>query len=312
MRKLALPLTRLFLLVGLLLSACGGSAAPSTQVHTLTLGEDERTYHVYLPPSYDGSTPTPVVFVFHGSEGNPEFMIRKFQPGLDDYGWIGVFPQGLARPGVESGGTWNGAHCCGWAHNNGSDDIAFFEAMYDEVINDQNVDAARVYVAGNGSGAIFAHTLAAALTERFAALADYGGTIGGQYGETGSELLPPTPASPLSALIIHGELDEVILYDGGVSPENAPDKKQRDPRIDISAARTAAFWAAAAGCDPQPVRPETMRGKVLADSYENCTAGIEVVLVTLTEGLHAFPFSDEYGIDIPRLMLEFFAGHILP
>jgi polyhydroxybutyrate depolymerase len=57
-------------------------------------------------------------------------------------------------------------------------------------------------------------------------------------------------------------------------------------------------------------------GNIIIDTYSGCEAGSEVVLVTIVDGLHAWPGGQRRLIDKPtqdisasEMMLEFFLEH---
>src|ERR1043165_116778 len=118
---------------------------PRGRTPALTVGCRERTYLVHVPRSYDGTKPYPVVLAYHGGGSNAEQMARFC--GLSDKaeqaGFLAAYPTGTGR--LKKLLTWNGGNCCGYAIQNGVDDVAFTRALLDDLAKAAKVDARRVY-----------------------------------------------------------------------------------------------------------------------------------------------------------------------
>ena len=92
------------LLSGIL--ACGRTApaTPAPQAAgdaTRTLNYDgrERSYILRTPPDYDGTSPIPVVLVFHGGGGSAARAVTMtgFNDLADQFGFLAVYPNGTGR-----------------------------------------------------------------------------------------------------------------------------------------------------------------------------------------------------------------------
>jgi polyhydroxybutyrate depolymerase len=104
--------------------------------------------------------------------------------------------------------------------------------------------------------------------------------------------------------------DQHVLYEGGLGPEALT-----QGRIDLSVERSIAFWVEADGCDPEPATETMADGNIIIDTFSGCDAGTEVVLVTILDGLHAWPGGKSGIGDTPtqdisanEMMLKFFLG----
>ena len=139
--------------------------------HTRSIRVDRRTrsYHVHVPPSYDGSKPFPVVLAFHGGGANAESMVRfsGLNEKADEAGFLVVYPAGTGR--LERMLTWNTGNCCGYAMRNGVDDVGFVNALLDDLAGRARVDPERIYATGMSNGAMMVYRLASELSERIAA-----------------------------------------------------------------------------------------------------------------------------------------------
>ena len=97
---------------------------------TLSHGGITRNYILFVPASYDPSTPAPLVFSFHGYSSNAALNMNYtgFTAIADTAGFILVHPDGT----LDGTGTphWNVG---GWTVGSQIDDVGFTEAMIDEI-----------------------------------------------------------------------------------------------------------------------------------------------------------------------------------
>ena len=110
---------------------------------TLFFDGQNRSFIVYVPPSYDGSTQVPLVFNFHGGGGTSSSFIftNDMRPIADTANFIAVYPQSAVDP-TDGSNSW--LHKTPTTHN----DVNFIEAIIDTLINDYNIDNDRVYACG--------------------------------------------------------------------------------------------------------------------------------------------------------------------
>lgn len=102
--------------------ADGETAFPATAgVHELSVeaGGLTRWLLLAIPEGYDGSTPVPLILVFHGGGGAARRMLED-RGDLLDLGrqrtFLTALLQGYNRTSTRSGSaTWNAAHYCGAA-----------------------------------------------------------------------------------------------------------------------------------------------------------------------------------------------------
>lgn len=138
-----------------------------------------------LPEGYDGSTPTPLVFAFHGRNRTSEEMRN------DDARTVGSsLEQNYVMAFVKSAGG-------GYEMNT---DYPRFEAAIDQLLAELCIDTGSIFAMGISNGAQFIAAMLGndgAAERRFAGVAP----IASSYQN------PPWPAVP--ALVIHGENDTV-------------------------------------------------------------------------------------------------------
>lgn len=213
------------------------------KVHTLVVGGLTRTYVVHAPKGHDLKTPLPVVLALHGATMNGP-MLASFS-GLnrkaDEAGFIVVYPNGT---GTNSSFFWNGG---GPVMNDKVNDVAFIDALLDDLGRAYPVDARRVYAKGMSNGAMMAYRLAAELSGRLAAVAPVSGTVATEIGQ---------PKHPVSVLHFHGTKDEFIPLTGGRGTKSIFATAYRPVEDSIR------VWVRANGCE------ETPKTDVLAEGGE--------------------------------------------
>lgn len=322
----------LCLIVVLLLTACrlparGGQETPIPDAtfpvgrqaiepgdYTLQLGnqDDLRDVIIHIPPAYDGTAMLPLVIVLHGGGGSGSQVQRQadLDPYADEYGFVAVYPNGSGRL-EDAVLTWNSGHCCGYALTNRVDDVGFLSLLIDSMLSHYAIDPDMVYLTGLSNGAMMAYRGGAELADKVAGIAPIAGTIGGQVGGIGPQIFPDTPSEPVSVIAFHGMQDSHVLYDGGVGAD------QIDVgRADLSVVSSISFWVKANGCDATPETVTQANGNIIIETYGGCEAGTQVVLVTIVDGLHAWPGGHRALVDEPtqdisasEMMLQFFLEH---
>ena len=135
--------------------------SPGFHVRSLKSGDDHRKYVVYIPTHYDGKKSLPVVLFLHGSGERGSDGVKQAQVGLgpailgnpEGFPAIAVFPQAKTT----------------WAAN--SADATAALAALDEVVDTLKGDKSRVVITGLSMGGAGSWSIAAASTNRFAAVA---------------------------------------------------------------------------------------------------------------------------------------------
>ncbi len=178
---------------------CDGNAGAETLVHD---GQD-REYMLYVPSSYNASTPTPLMMNFHGFGGQAaDYMTYADMRSLaDTENFILVYPQGTCLDGSSH---WN-TSLPGGDNKSSADDFGFVEAMINQLSNEYSIDSERIYACGYSNGGMFAYGLANFKSELVAAVGSVSGTMLDFNGPT---------AHPMPVIHLHGTSDGVIPYDG--------------------------------------------------------------------------------------------------
>jgi polyhydroxybutyrate depolymerase len=248
--------------------------AGGTVTHgTITVDGRERTYRLYVPSQLPAG-PAPLFLALHGGTGwADQFAGTNHVEGLAEAnGFLVVHPDGVTVAGGR-GGVWNGGVCCGVAAREGVDDVAFIDALLDEVGEAHEVDPARTYAFGHSNGGIMSYRLACELSERIVGIGVVAGTLGVERCQ---------PARPVSAIHIHGTADRNLPYEGGIGPD-AISGVDFPPPLD-----GFETLAAAVGCSDAEVDAEAA-GAVTTERRGGCDEGTAVVFVTLEGANHAWP-----------------------
>ncbi|MBX3208200.1 MAG: hypothetical protein KF764_24345 [Labilithrix sp.] len=280
-----------------------GPAAPSCQGKEKLSGDadwtiSERTVHVHVPASYDPTKGVAVVLDFHGytSNGTQQATYAGMNAKSDSAGFVAVHPEGsgLAK-------SWNAGACCGTAASTDVKDVAFVEAILDELATKLCVDPKRVFATGLSNGGFLSHRLACELSGRIAAIAPVAGVMG---------VSTCTPTRPVPVMQFHGTSDTLVPYNGNAAIGYPP------------VAQTIAGWATRNGCTDTATE-SFKKDDVRCMTQKQCNAGAEVTLCTVDGGGHTWPGSST-SLGIPGLgkttqainatdaMWDFFVKHPMP
>jgi polyhydroxybutyrate depolymerase len=239
-----------------------GTRPQADSVWTITSGGRERTFRVHVPPSYNPATPTALVLNFHGVNctSNQQILLSQMPQKSDAAGFIAVHPEGINK-------SWNGGTCCGTAMSEHIDDVAFTKALLDDVESKLCIDKRRIFATGISNGGYMTNRLGCELADRIAAIAPVAG---------GTLVFNCNPSRPVPVLYFHGTEDQIVPYQGGFMG-GLP-----------AASKTFTDWANRNGCTGSPVTTFT-NGDVHCESYQTCSAGVEVTLCTIEGGGHTWP-----------------------
>jgi polyhydroxybutyrate depolymerase len=162
-----------------------------------------REYVLYIPNSYNGVNPVPVLFNFHGFGGNAsEFMNEADMRAVAESDtFILVYPQGSCLDGYSH---WN-ACPTGGDNKSTTDDFGFVESIISELSSQYNVNMERIYAAGYSNGGMMAYGLANYKSDLIAAVASVSGAMLECIGQTNH---------PMPIVHLHGTSDGVLPYNG--------------------------------------------------------------------------------------------------
>jgi polyhydroxybutyrate depolymerase len=226
--------------------------------------------------------PVPVVVMLHGGGGTGKAAAEETSWGAkaDTEGFLAVFPDALARDPAKRSSfarnpqLWNDGSDRFYADQNAVDDVAFLNAVLDDVGKHFAVDARRVFVTGFSNGASMCFRFGAEAAARIAAIAPVAGA---------SWVDPGTLARPIPMLYITGTADPLNLIAGGVPKllNGGSEKIRAKPKPPVR--DSIRKWAKAVGCPDVPASTSAANG-VRTETYGPGRNGTEVVYVSI-EGM---------------------------
>jgi polyhydroxybutyrate depolymerase len=249
--------------------------AQQTINDTITHDGLQREYILYLPVSYTGDEPVPLLCNFHalGSNAQQQMSFGDFRPIADTSGFLVAHPNGTE---IEFGDR-------GWNIGPGDvDDVGFIDAMIDSIDAEYNIDRDRVYATGMSNGGFMSHHVANLLSDDIAAIASVSGTMT-QYMVNVAAPVHPTPV-----MQIHGTSDPIVPYDGA------------NPAF-LSVAEVLQYWVDYNNCEMTPVI--TQVPDINPDNgitvehfvYEDGDNSVNVEHFKVIGGTHAWPRITEDG-----------------
>jgi polyhydroxybutyrate depolymerase len=273
-----------------IISACGGAANTSSALtgssgdfdKTITVGSAARRYLLHVPASYKSATPMPMVLLFHGGRGSATTIANitgkdTFSFFADRSGFIAVYPDSVS-------GTWDDGRDTVVEQTN---DVAFVDALIDDIAKSYNVDAKRVYATGISNGGMMTQRLACDLTRRFAAVA----SVAANMPVALSSKCTPNRAMPIA--LISGDADPLMPYAGGAISGGLSGNV-------LSVSDTIKFWLQKNGTgitartsslpDVDPADGTT----TALSEYGLTGANNEVLLYSIRGGGHTWPSGTQY------------------
>lgn len=247
--------------------------AQTTIVDSIFSGGIFRTYRLYKPAIYTGTTPRPLILNLHGytSNANSQQLYSNFMPIADTANFLMVCPQGTKDGSNQP--YWNAGFSTTQVN-----DIAFLSALIDSLDLTYNINLNRVYSTGMSNGGFMSHTLACELSNRITAIASVtGGIFTTQYG------VNCHPTRPVPVMQIHGTADGTVPFAGNMSQGMMP--------IDS----VVKYWVTKNNCNPIA----TFSNVPNTNTSDGCTAehykynggnlGSTVELYKIIGGGHTWP-----------------------
>lgn len=235
----------------------------------------KRCFWCYIPADSPVNKPLPILVFLHGGGSNARNGARAARLFLKarQENFILVLPEGSGKPGLFR--TWNAGTCCGYAMRKRIDDVGFITTIIEELASKIQTDSSRIYLAGFSNGGMLAQRIGNERPEPFAAIA----CVSGAFVAT-----PYLEKEPISILLIHGDADRAVPYEGG---KRVLFRGWLRTHPDTSVEHAIQFWIRRNQCNETPIIEE--REKVHIERYPNGKQGTEVVLCRVRGGNHAWP-----------------------
>lgn len=316
--NLHLPLRRLLksallpcgVMLLLLLAGCGGSnnsnAQPTSEVNTLPgcadtsscasnpelqIGES-RTAQVQIPSDYTPTTRYPLIIILHGYGANGALQAGYLglTERVDSKQYVLVVPDGTES--LNGTRFWNATPTCcarvAAAENQLDeqeyteiDDVAYIRELVKEAAATYSIDIQRIGLIGHSNGGFMALRMVCEASELITSVV----SLAGSTFEADSSCTPA--ADPVSVLIMHGDEDGTISYDGSeILSASYPGAIETTERFAAHAGCNSSEAAMAANID----MVENIEGaETTVVEMPQCERGTEVALWTLVGAPH-IPF----------------------
>lgn len=264
----------------LLTAALVGSSA-CAKLEAVEIDGELREYIIDRP---SGPGPHPLVFVFHGGGGNARQTRRTtgYAKMADEAGALVVFPQSVGK-------NWNDGRDAPelQEHIDDVNDLGFVDALIDDLVANEGADPRRIYATGISNGGFMSLRLACERSDRFAAVAPVAASL--------PEPLAATCRPATSLLLIHGDDDEYVPYEGGpVAPKYGVDRGRA-----LGVPETIELFRSNLGCETAPVVGDEVDAvsddgtAYVRSRYEGCSTGHDLELVRILGGGHSWPGAGE-------------------
>lgn len=277
-------------------------ASFSTGTHGSELGA--RSYMLYVPKVATTATgPLPLIVMLHGCGQSPRDFARGtgMNTLAEEFGFLVLYPEQARKA--------HNHRCWNWYRTEdqgrGAGEPALIANMTRQIIKEQNIDPAKVYVSGLSAGGSAALILADAYPDIFAAVGVHSGLAVGaahdansvpramQFGATGRRLTGQIPT-----IIFHGDADKVV------SPRNGRFIAIRAVETYSNLDKTEKTGRVAGGRDFTRIVHRVGRGRSYAEQWVLHSAGH-----AWSGGHAAGSYTDPKGPDASREMVRFFLRH---
>lgn len=269
--------------------------ASGDDTKTLKVSGTKRTFTIHLPPKYDGSTPTPLVFNFHGlgSNSGQQMLVSGLAGTADRNNFIAVAPNAV-------NGSWKLPTEAGKAFG----ETEYLDSLTKYLNNNYCIDTQRVYSMGMSQGSAMTFVLACAPESRIAAF----GGVGATFYRSACGKSAPAPI-----IYFHGTADKIVPINGGKTP-STPVGPAMEAMED---------WAKHNKCQRPPT--EETNNDVTTFSWSECANDANIIYHRITDGGHTWPGADEtiagflelrlgkttQTVNATDAMWEFFEQHTL-
>jgi polyhydroxybutyrate depolymerase len=239
-------------------TCAGKQMPPGDATWTITVGGQQRTAKVHVPPGYAPSKATPLVVNVHGRTHNAQGQLTLSHAiaKSNAAGFVVIHPEAWGTPT-----SWNAGACCDPATTNNIDDIGFMTKLLDKAEDELCIDKDRIYFMGLSNGGYLSHRAGCQLADRVAAIAPV--AANNVYASC-------APTRPMPVWLAHGTADLLVSYSW----------------ID----ETVDFWAQKNKCTTTTTT--FTNGDTSCVTRGGCEGGADVVLCTVTDGGHQWPGGD--------------------
>lgn len=242
---------------------CASTPPAGVTETTLTAGGATHSVRIFIPSLAVGAGMLPTVLNWHGNGGNgtDHAAYTEYEALAEKEGFIVVHPTGIESADLPVFGAATGWELVDDLDSPSRDDVAFANALIDELVANWCADTNRVYSIGMSNGGLFTSTLICEMADRLAGAA----SVAGVYHPDSC-----APSRPVPYLAFHAIDDVVVPFVTGgetLFPE------LNDSVFALGSFDAFAAFAAGFGCDPEPSATAIGVATTRYD-YANCDGGI--------------------------------------
>jgi len=248
----------------------------------------ERHYLLYAPRELgQRAGQRPLLLALHGGGGTALGMVRltkgRFNELADEHGFYVVYPQGVGR-------SWNDGRPdpISRAHAERIDDVAFIQALIDDLRSEHPVDPQRVFATGISNGGLMSFRLGCSIPGMIRSIAPVTASIPSALAQACRD------GTGVGLALFNGTDDPLVPYNGGQIRVFGRDRGEV-----LSTRETVDIWVARNGCAEAPERSQLADRsddgtRVETIAYRSCRSGAEVMLYRIEGGGHTWPGGRQY------------------
>ena len=284
--------------IGIVLVLGVSAQGAESTTHPLVHDGLERSYHVYAPANFDGSA----LIALHPSVSSGKAMaaMTDLNEAADEHGFMTVYPNSYNK-GWTTGRAETGLRVL----EEPIDDLGFILAVRDDLIENHDVEADRIFVTGHSSGGGLAYLLACNASEQFAGVAVVGTLMWNFQADACESSEEP---QPVNLLVVHGSDDLRFPLAGQVWPNQQPDTPYVLRTLGVE--QTVGVYLDRSGCNFEA--SETKEG-VETVTFTECADDVQISLYVVPGAGHSWPRTGDYilnqtGVDATELVTSWMVG----
>lgn len=247
-----------------------------------------RPFATVVPVGYARGTPTPLVVLLHGFTATAATQDAYFK--LSALAQTRTFLLALPDGTVDGAGQhfWNATDAC-CAFGQTVDDVAYLTAVIHDLQARFSVDPKRIFLVGHSNGAFMSHRMACDRSELIAGIVALAGDVWADTARC-------NPTGPVNVLQVHGTLDAVIQYNGGVALAGQPPYPAAETSV--------ATWAAKNHCTGTQLEPiggdldlvtDLVFSETQRENFTGCPDGAAAELWRIRGGSHIPLFNEGWA-----------------
>lgn len=264
-----------------------------------------RSWLLYVPTTYDDSTPTPVVVNLHGRFANAfsQANASDFNTIAEREGIIVVYPNALNSDLDPTQTEWNYGRDIPTYTPPPQNDEQFIADLLDDIDDVLNIDRNRLYLTGLSNGGIMTQRMACTARDTFAAFAPVAATA--PFGLT--TICDGTAPAP------------ILFYNGTEDPmwagQQVEDNLGRTYYVIAPMDATAAFWASHNDCNTTfeaanlPSTDPDSSIRLMA--FDDCPNDAAVVIFAVLGGGHVWPGVRDYETQLGEVNMDYNTSEVI-